>query len=226
MNIYLLIFFCIGIIIGYLLYYVPKVELFNLTIPMTFSQKDNYATFERPTNIDLNEFLFQVYFSTFKDSGLILMVQTVTLEYLIVYLEQGFIKVILAPKQTHDSKFDNKVHLQSHSGNLNDGVEHSLEIRVSRFSNEVTLSLNGTQEVSAEAGIHERPLNTVEHMCLGGLSSQVKEAYKGVPPFVPSLYSHLTFKGCLVEPRINSNDLVGKAFLHNTIYGCVPDLES
>ncbi len=216
MNKYLLIFYCMCILFGYLLYYVPQVQLFNLTIPMTFPNEGNYATFDPPENlkIDLNEFHFQVYFKTLKDSGLILMVQTVNLGYLLVYLEQGLVKVILAPE-----KKDAAVHLQSHSANLNDGTDHKLGIRVSRFSNKVDLYVNENKEVSVEAGIHERPLSKIAHICLGGLSPQVKESYKDT--FDHSLYTSLTFKGCLVEPRINSRDIIGPAFLHDIIYGCL-----
>jgi len=223
MNEYLLIFSCLCILIGYLLYYVPGVELYNLTIPMTFTHEGNYATFDpsEDSKMDLNEFHFHVNFRTLKDSGLILMVQTVTLGYLLVYLEQGFVKVALVPENIGDAA---QVHLQSHSGYLNDGTDHSLEVKISRFNNKVDLHLNDNQEVSVEAGIHKRPLSKIAHVCIGGLSSQVKEVYKDT--FDPSLYSHLTFKGCLIEPRINSKDIIGPAFLYDTIFGCLSDLES
>ncbi len=213
MNEALLILFCFCIILGYMTFYVSKVELFNLTIPMTFSREGSYVTFD-PSEVDLNEFHFQVGFRTLKESGLILMVQTVTSGYLMVYLEQGFIKVTLAPERTGDT-----VHLQSYSDHLNDDVDHSLTIIISRFTNKVDLLLNNNQEVSVEAGIHERPLSEITHACLGGLSPQLKKVYKDT--FDLSVYAHLSFKGCLVEPRINSKDITGLAFLHDTVYGCL-----
>lgn len=195
------------------MYYVPNVELFNLTIPMTFLKKGNFVSFG-PQGADLNEFLFQTHFRTLKGAGLILMVQTVTLGYLLVYLEGGFVTVVLSPSKTGD-----RAYLQSHSGNLNDNTDHSLKVRVSRHSNKVDLYLNGNLEVSAAAGIHGQPLSKIEHLCLGGLSPKVKG-----DAFNPSLYTYLTFKGCIIEPTINGADIIGPAYLHDTIYGCVEDI--
>lgn len=218
MNEYLICFVCACIVLGYLMYYVSKVELFNLTIPMTFRRQGNYATFD-PPSLDLDEFDFQVYFKTLKDSGLILMVQTVTFGFLLVVLEEGFVKVILSTTASGDDA----VVIQSHSAHLNDGLDHLLEVQVSRYSNMVDLHLNDNLEVSAKAGIHATPLGNVEHVCLGGLSNRVKETYKDV--FHPSGYDHLTFKGCLIEPRINQEEIIGPAFLHETIYGCWGDAQ-